>query len=208
MGQSHPNSAALPEPIEVAWLVAHELEALGVAYFIGGSLASAVHGVTRATLDVDLIADLDESHVERLAHALQGHFYVDPEAMREAIRHRRSFNLIHLATMFKVDVFVSKGSAYAAEQFRRRMAEEVGREPGQTVYLASPEDIVLAKLDWYRMGGNVSARQWQDVLGVLRVQAGKLDWAYLHDWAGALGLAELLERARQESGQAEGSLEG
>jgi len=205
MGRSHPNSAALPEPMAVALLVANELEMVGVPYFISGSLASAVHGVTRATLDVDLVADLDDSHVERLARALQGRFYVDPQAMREAIRHKRSFNVIHLGTMFKVDVFVSKGTAYADEQFRRRAAEVVATDPRQIAYFASREDIVLAKLDWYRMGGEVSARQWQDVLGVLRVQAESLDLAYLRDWAAALGLAELLERARQEAARDQGN---
>lgn len=202
MGQSHPSSAALPEPMVVALLVSSELEALGVPYFIGGSLASAVHGVARATLDVDVVADLDEGHVEPLARALQGRFYVDPQAMREAIRRRRSFNAIHLETMFKVDIFVSKRTAYAAEQFRRRVAEVVADRPRQEAYFASREDIVLAKLEWYRMGSGVSARQWQDVRGVLRAQGHDLDWPYLRDWASALGVADLLDRARGEAGLA------
>lgn len=200
MDPGHPNSAALPAPMAVALIVSSELEALGVSYFIGGSLASAVHGVPRATLDVDVVADLDQSHVEPLARALQGRFYVDAQAMREAIRCRRSFNVIHLATMFKVDIFVSKRTAYAASQLQRRVAEVVAADRRQVAYFASQEDIVLAKLEWYRMGGEVSARQWQDTLGVLRAQGSNLDWAYLSDWASTLGILDLLNRARGEAG--------
>jgi len=157
--------------------------------------------VARATLDVDLVADLDESHAEPLAGALEGRFYVDAAAVREAIRHRRSFNVIHLETMFKVDVFVSHRTPYAREQFGRRAAEVVSGEPPRAACFASRKDIVLAKLEWYRMGG-VSDRPWQDILGVLRAHGHHLDWAYLRQWALQLGADALLTRARQEAGLA------
>lgn len=126
-------------------------------------------------------------------------FYVDAESIRDAVQHRRSFNVIHLETMFKVDVFVRKQRPFAQAQFERRTDQVVATDPERTAYVASPEDIVLSKLEWYRMGGEVSDRQWRDVLGVLKVQGERLDLAYLRRWADALKVADLLERALTEA---------
>jgi hypothetical protein len=191
----------LSEPIAVTLLVIQSLEALGVTYLIGGSLASAVHGVVRATLDADLVADLRPEHAEPLAQALGDAFYVDVGAIHDAIRRRSSFNLIHLETMFKVDIFVPKQRPFDRAQFERRTEQVVAIDPERTAYVASAEDIVLAKLEWYQMGGQASERQWRDVLGVLKVQAGRLDQAYLRRWAAQLGLNDLLDRALAEAKQ-------
>lgn len=188
----------ITEPLAVTLLVAEVLESLGVSYLIGGSLASAVHGVVRATLDSDLVAELQPSHVAPFAAALGSEFYVDPEAMLEAIEHRASFNIIHRETMFKVDVFISRKRPFDQAQFQRRVAQIVAQNPTRTAYIASAEDTVLAKLEWYRAGGEVSERQWGDVLGVLQVQLHTLDLVYLRRWAKDLGVADLLERAWQE----------
>jgi hypothetical protein len=188
------------EPIAVTLLVIDAMDALGVPYLIGGSLASAVHGVLRATLDTDLVADLRLEHAEPLARALGGTFYVDAESIREAVLHQRSFNVIHLETMFKVDVFVVKKRPFHHSQMERRLAQVIATDPDRTAYVATAEDTILAKLEWYRMSGDVSEQQWRDVLGVMKVQADRLDLAYLRQWAAQLNISDLLERAIKEAG--------
>lgn len=175
--------------------VAEAFEALGVGYYLGGSVASSAHGVARASLDADVVAELDPSHIERLALRLQSAYYVPLDQMRRAALERRSFNLIHLATMFKIDVFVSKGRPFDRSVAERARPQTIGDElDACCVPVASPEDTVLAKLEWFRLGGEVSERQWWDVIGVLRVEAGA-DRQYLRRWAEDLGVGDLLERA-------------
>lgn len=190
----------LPEPLAVMLRVVEALERLRVPYFIGGSLASAIHGVVRATMDVDLVADLHPEHAEPLAYDLSKDFYVDDASIREAIQQQSSFNVIHLPTMFKVDIFVPKQRPYDRSQMARRVPHVLAIEPERRAYVATAEDVVLAKLEWYRLGGEISEQQWRDVLGILAVQGERLDLAYLRHWAEELGVTDLLARALATSG--------
>ncbi len=184
--------AALTPVVEV-------LERLDVVHQLGGSVASSAYGRARATMDVHLVARLDESHVRAMAEALQEAYYLDEDAMREAILRRSSFNLIHQATVLKVDVFVPKDRPYDAEALRRRRRDRLDEMPGSREFcMATPEDVVLSKLEWFELGGRVSERQWDDVLGVLRVQGDAIDEVYLRRWAAELQVADLLERALDE----------
>lgn len=189
-----------PDILAATGPVADALEDLGVAYHVGGSVASSVYGVARATLDVDLVADLDQEAVRAFVERLEGSYYVDEEMIRDAVTRRASFNVIHHATMLKVDVFVLAARPFEQEAFRRRREDTLEDREGARVFpIATPEDTVLHKLIWYRMGGGVSERQWHDVLGVLKVQGDDLDTTYMNRWAEKLDLEELLARARGEA---------
>jgi hypothetical protein len=181
--------------------VVEAMEALGVAYRIGGSVASSALGVPRSTLDVDLICDLDAPRVERFVAALDRDYYADADMIRDAIRRRASFNLIHLDTMLKVDVFIVKQGAFDRTSFARHVDRPLADGPDARLFaFRTPEDVILRKLEWFRLGGEVSERQWSDAIGVLRVQQRALDLAYLRHWAREIGVAELLERALGEAG--------
>ncbi len=188
----------LTEPIAVTLLVVNILDDLAIPYFIGGSLATAVHGIARATMDVDLIADIRPEHVHPFVQALGPAFYADDEMMRRAIQHQSSFNIIHQETMFKVDIFVHKKRPFEQAQFARRVSHPLTDDPAQFAYVASPEDIILAKLEWYRMGGEISDRQWNDIINVLKIQGERLDRGYMDEWAVQLGVHDLLVKAWQE----------
>ncbi len=153
----------------------------------------------RSTLDVDIVADMHLEHIQPMVAALSKEFYADDEMMRDAIQHHSSFNLIHYETAFKVDVFTRKPRQFDQMQLERRRLSVITTDPEQSIYVTSPEDTILAKLEWYRMGGETSERQWRDVLGVLKTRAGELDLAYLRKWAKELKVDDLLERVLSES---------
>ena len=178
--------------------VARVLDRLGVRYLVGGSLASSLHGIPRSTDDADLAAELREEQVRPFVAALEDRFYLDEERVRDAVRRRASFNLIELATMFKVDVFVLGDGPVERREIERRETF-VLPEGGEEITVSSAEDTVLRKLHWYRQGREVSDRQWRDLLGVLEVQGSRLDRGYLAEGAEALGVSDLLERALEQA---------
>jgi len=185
---------------QVTLFVTQTLERLGIPYAVSGSLASSVHGVMRSTLDVDIVADMHLEHIQPMVAALSKDFYADDEMIRDAIEHQSSFNLIHYETAFKVDIFIRKSRAFDQMQLERRRMSVITTDPEQSVYITSPEDVILSKLEWYRMGGEVSDRQWRDILGVLKTRSGELDLDYLHKWAKELKVSDLLERALKQAG--------
>jgi len=187
------------EPLAVTLLVIRALEQLHVTYFLGGSLASNFYSIARSTLDADIVVDLRLEQVDSLVQLLRPAFYIDAGAVRDAVQRRRCFNVIHLATMFKVDIFVAGEDSFTREQFSRREQQVVAQDPEQTAFVATVEDMILAKLQWYQLGGGVSDRQWRDVLEMLKACQEHLDTTYLDYWAAELGVDELLTKARQEA---------
>lgn len=190
----------LSEPLVVVAKLARVFDDLQIRYLVGGSVASSLYGIPRATQDVDLVADIRPPHVPAITSALTGEFYIDADMIYEAIQARASFNVIHLATMFKADVFILKGDSWSREEMTRARAEAFDVPEGKVaVRFASPEDTLLHKLVWYKLGNQISDRQWGDILGVLKVQGDLLDREYLDRWAPVLDVADLLERARQQA---------
>jgi hypothetical protein len=194
-------SAMQNEPVEVTLKVTGVFEKLGVPYLIGGSLASTLYGMVRTTQDSDIVAEMRLEHLQPFVSALQDEFYVDNEMIAEAIQHNSSFNIIHRETLFKVDIFIPRPRPFLQSQLARAQRQVFTFETDSPVSanFASPEDTVLSKLEWYRMGGEVSDRQWRDILGVLKTRAGELDLEYLKKWAKELKVMDLLERALRES---------
>lgn len=176
---------------------------LGISYYIGGSVASSAYGMARATMDVDLVASIEMSQVEHLVSSLEAHYYISAEMIRDAIRRCASFNLIHLETMIKIDVFILKDQPYNSQAMARRRSDTLDEASSCKFYLSSPEDAVLSKLQWYQIGGRVSEQQWKDVIGVLKVQRDKLDLEYLKYWASRLNLSDLLNRSLDDAGVTE-----
>lgn len=189
------------EPLSAALApVAEILERLGVIYYIGGSVASMVHGEYRQTNDVDIVAALRAEHINAFVSALQNAYYVDEAMIRDSLRTLRSFNLMHLDTMFKVDVFPMRNRPYDSEAASRRQRDTIETSPPVSAFVASAEDVLLAKLSWYQLGGATSERQWRDILGIIKVQIFDIDVDYLEHWAQELNVADLLARAFDESG--------
>jgi len=176
------------------------LERLGIPYALGGSMASSLHGVPRATQDSDLTVMPFPDKVRDLIDAFEPTWYVSEQAIRDAHQRRSSFNLINTLTGFKADLFICPEGGFDERAFSRRISATLPDLPEEPVFALTPEDILLHKLRWYRLGNEVSEQQWEDILGLLRTQAGRLEEAYLNLWATELGVADLLARARQESG--------
>jgi hypothetical protein len=187
------------EPVEVTLKVTDVFEKLGVPYLIGGSLASTLYGMIRTTQDSDIVAEMRLEHLQPFVAALQAEFYVDDEMMAESIQRHSSFNLIHRESMFKVDVFIPRPRPFLQSQLARAQRHTFMFETKVSAKFASPEDTILAKLEWCRLGGEVSDRQWRDILGVLKTRAGELDLGYLRQWAKELKVSDLLERALKEA---------
>lgn len=190
------------EPLQVALSAAQALERCGLRYVVGGSLASSVSGEPRSTLDVDLVVAVSAADIEPLLATLGDDFYADREAVRRAVRQRSSVNVFHRATSTKVDLFVLGGSPLDEQALNRRMRLRVATDPDRFLYVYTPEDTLLQKLRWYRLGGEVSDRQWRDVLGIIAVQGRALDDSYLRSGADLLAVSDLFDRALREARRA------
>lgn len=188
------------EMVDALRPVMYELDRLGVRYYIGGSVASSSHGVGRSTLDVDVVAELDEASVLSLIAKLQDKYYISQAAALDAVQRRLSFSLVCLANSFKIDVFVSRNRDFDRAVLERAETEMLGAANPLSARVATAEDIVLLKLEWYRLGNEASQKQWDDLTRVVKLQADCLDRQYLDRWAEELGVADLLDRLMGEAG--------
>ena len=160
------------------------LTAAGIPCMLTGSFAAAVHGVGRATMDIDLVIEPDAAGVARfVSHMIDSGRYVSPEAAQEAVTLRSLFNVVDVETGWKIDLIVRKDRAFSRSEFNRRREMTLG---GVRVPVTSIEDLVLAKLEWARQGG--SARQLEDVRALLRLAGPAFDWEYARQWIAVLGV--------------------
>jgi hypothetical protein len=181
--------------VQVAAIALGEaFEKARVRYFVGGSVASSIHGVPRFTRDLDVAVELSEAQVPSFVEAARPDFDIDEESLREEVRRGGSWNIFHVPSVLKIDLFFLRGDPFAESQLARRVAIEIA--PGKKVYFASAEDVVLRKLLWHREGNESSGQQIPDVVAILKVKRGELDADYLDHWAARLGVADLLARAR------------
>ena len=193
------SEATHDEPLQLALRVIRILEDLGATAWLGGSLASSIYGIPRATQDADIVANLRVEMARPLVERLGEEFYADVEHIASGIERRASFNVIHLATMFKVDVFLVGQDPWSVREIERLRTVEIDAD-GTQIRVTSPEDIILHKLTWYRAGGHISDRQWRDALGVFQVQGDRIDRVYLKGMAEDLGVFDLLEDLVREAG--------
>jgi len=186
----------LGEPLQITKQIADIFQDIKIHYMIGGSLASSLYGIPRATQDIDIIADIKPDKVKELVNILKKDFYIDDDMIKDALSHCTSFNIIHLETMFKIDIFILKQDQASKEEMSRRKSYRISEK--QNLYLTSAEDIIIHKLHWYELGDRVSDRQWTDVIGVLKVQGKRLNYDYLKKAANRMNVSELLIQAIEE----------
>jgi len=174
---------------EVAQLVLQALEEHEIAYMVVGSLASNIHGVPRATQDADIVIECNKPSLDSFMDSLQGNFYADKQMALDALKNRSMFNVIHYSSGFKIDLIVRKSRSFDLEEFERRIQMDFR---GAARWVASPEDTVLAKLEWSQM--SESERQFYDAVNIAKIQRSKLDIQYLKRWANELNISKLLDK--------------
>jgi hypothetical protein len=178
--------------------VSAALTKLGIRHYVGGSVASSFHGASRSTMDVDLVADMTDAHVSEFLKCFGQDFYLSEAAIRDAIRRKSCFNLIHLPTSFKVDVFVSRQRPFDVTAMNRAKMEHLGDSHVLEIQIATPEDAIISKLEWYRKTNETSERQWDDVTRLLKLLGDAADMKYLTASAESVGVQDLLERLLRE----------
>jgi hypothetical protein len=196
-----------PDGIAVTLLVTEALEALQIPYVIGGSFASTAHGIPRATHDSDLVIGLRTDQgdlLTALVSRLDGAFLISLDNALDALARHTAFNAIHLKSMFKVDLFIPRLRLFEQERLVRGRPYVLVENPVRTAVFSSPEDTILAKLEWYRLDNEVSEKQWSDIQGMLKLRGADLDLGYLRRWASTLKVADLLARALDDAGLIDG----
>ncbi|RJP73416.1 MAG: hypothetical protein C4524_14620 [Candidatus Zixiibacteriota bacterium] len=174
--------------------VVSALEKAGIPYMITGSIGSSLFGDPRATRDIDFVVAPIEAQLSAFILDIETDYYLSREAAKEAFQNRSMFNIINAFIGWKADIILRKNTTYEKEKFQRRIPAEY---LGVAINVATPEDIILSKLQWSRASN--SEMQYRDVEGVIRIQRGRLDLDYLRRWAKELGVEALLEKALREA---------
>jgi len=187
-----------PSDIDVISIFVNILEGLGIRYAVGGSIASSVYGRVRFTQAADINLEPFDDKAQRFYEMVKKEFYISKDAMKHALLETGSFNIIHLGTAFKIDLFIRKQGIFGEQIFKRARNLSLGGKEAKNFCITSPEDIILLKLLWYRDSGYSLEKQIEDVTGILEVQAGLLDINYIKSWAANLGISDLISRVIKE----------
>jgi hypothetical protein len=169
-----------------------KLSASGIPFMLVGSVAASYHGHPRSTFDIDLVVEADEEALCRFARSLGKGYYVDEDSIREAVRKRAAFNIIDETSGFKADLIVRKERPFSHTEFGRRVRVRI---MDRAVEMATPEDVILSKLEWSKLGA--SERQFADALQVARTQGKSLDLPYLEKWSKELGVADFWDQIKK-----------
>lgn len=187
----------IAEPLQVLGDGLEILNRLSIPYVIGGSFASGVYGEFRATQDIDIVAQFDEVILDDFITLARNKFYLNENTLVQQIASGESFNMIHEQTVFKIDFFTKRGE-FEETQIKRAI-EFVPEGVNFSVRVLSAEDVILAKLLWYKIGGAQSGYQWKDLLMVQKYQSKKLDIDYLQTWAKKIKVSKFYEKLTKEA---------
>ncbi|MBI5606508.1 MAG: hypothetical protein HY879_24510 [Deltaproteobacteria bacterium] len=169
-----------------------KLSESGIPFMLVGSVAASYHGYPRTTMDIDTVVEADLEDLHRFARSLGEGYYVSEEEIDQAVLYQRAFNIIDKASGYKADLIIRKNRPFSRTEFSRRFQIEI---LGIIAGMATPEDVILSKLEWSKLGS--SERQWQDALKVAQTRAGNLDLDYIGKWSGELGVHDLWQRIKE-----------
>ncbi|MBO1225633.1 MAG: hypothetical protein JYX80_14520 [Candidatus Scalindua sediminis] len=176
------------EQSELMGLIIKVFESLKIPYMITGSQASAYYGEPRFTRDIDVVTELKEEQVDDFSRFFPGNeFYCDKEMIKAEIKRRGQFNIIHSTSGLKIDIILTKATPFSKTEFSRRKPGSVS--PEQEAYFASPEDVIIKKMDFYREGG--SEKHLRDITGILKISSDIIDIDYITKWADSLSLRDI-----------------
>jgi hypothetical protein len=183
------------DPGEIARILHGIFESLNIPYYITGGVCAIAYGDPRTTRDLDVVVECERSNIMTLVTQLEAEgFYCPPGAVSDIQSGRaRVLSVTHMQLILNADIVLNAKTEFDRSKMERRRLTAIGLEDSEQFWLASPEDVILAKLLWGRQ--SQSEKQWRDVLGVLKVQGDTLDFAYLTDWAARLDLTELVQQA-------------
>ncbi len=186
------------DPFSLLAKIVAIFDSTNIEYVLGGSLASSMVGEPRATMDIDMAAQINSEQLQAFYLAVKDDFYIPLAFAEEAVRSKSSFNIVSNQTSYKVDIFVLGKNRLDSNQLKRRIKATL---PGEatSIWVTSPEDQIVRKLSWFKLGGRVSDRQWRDVLSIISSQNDQLDYTYLNETAQSEGLSELLALALEEA---------
>ncbi len=190
----------IQDPGEIARILHSVLESLNIPYYITGGVCAIAYGDPRTTRALDIVVEVERSQIMPMVDQLEAAgFYCPPSAVEDIQSGRaRTLSVTHRQLILNADIVLNDDTAFDRSKMARRRLEAIGLDESERFWLASPEDLILAKLLWGRQ--SQSEKQWRDVLGILKVQGDRLEFAYLTQWAARLDLIELLDRALVAAG--------